>query len=367
MNLDRHVLASYLTKLLGEPVSVLQIQTLTGSATGAEAIKAFGYGKPLRIDYSLPDDRQQPEKTNQVVLHQVTRNGFGREREADRVAEVWLNRSDFNRLPKHVRALDLVAVYDDQNLVPAGDLSDLMLLTAYAPGQPYADDLLRIRDTRICQPLDLRRAELLASYLVDIHRRKHDDPLLWRRRLRDLVGHGEGIMGLTDSYPTDFPHANADDLRQIEEAANRWRWQLKPMTARLAQVHGDFHPFNVLFEQGETFHLLDRSRGEWGEPADDVSCMGINYLFFSLQAFGELTGPFEQLYRIFWETYLTHSDDPELLRVIQPWFAWRTLVLASPQWYPTQSDDVRSKLLTFARRVMQVETFDWQRINDYLS
>jgi hypothetical protein len=48
--------------------------------------------------------------------------------------------------------------------------------------------------------------------------------------------------------------------------------------------------WNVLRRPDDAFTLLDRSRGEWGEPADDVSCMAINYLSFSLQARGELGG-----------------------------------------------------------------------------
>ena len=35
-------------------------------------------------------------------------------------------------------------------------------------------------------------------------------------------------------------------------------------------MHGDFHPWNLLFREGVEFSVLDRSRGEWGEPADDV-------------------------------------------------------------------------------------------------
>jgi hypothetical protein len=31
--------------------------------------------------------------------------------------------------------------------------------------------------------------------------RKRRDPDLYRRRLRELIGYGECIMGLTDSYP----------------------------------------------------------------------------------------------------------------------------------------------------------------------
>ena len=179
-----------------------------------------------------------------------------------------------------------------------------MLLTDYAPGQPYADDLVRIRDTGDCSVHDFARAAALARYLAGIHHVLRHDPLLWRRRLRDLIGHGEGIMGLADSYPPHVALISANELRAIEDAANRWRWQLKPLDYRLCQVHGDFHPYNVLFEDDDTFIVIDRSRGAWGEAADDVSCMAINYLFFSLQRCGTLEGPFEELYRTFFNTYL---------------------------------------------------------------
>jgi aminoglycoside phosphotransferase (APT) family kinase protein len=190
---------------------------------------------------------------------------------------------------------------------------------------------------------------------------------LWNRRLRDLIGHGEGIMGLADSYPLPLPYVDARELQQIEALANDWRWRLKPLSHRLCQVHGDFHPFNVIFDEQGQFHVLDRSRGAWGEAADDVSCLAINYLFFSLQQSGRpLAPPFSDLYRRFWETYLRHRRDDALQDVIAPWFAWRALVVASPVWYPNIARDVRRKLLTFARRVMLAERFDWQDPAQYM-
>ncbi|MBA2487362.1 MAG: hypothetical protein H0V35_14970 [Nitrospira sp.] len=47
--------------------------------------------------------------------------------------------------------------------------------------------------------MDRTRVGTLAEYLATIHRVKHKDPQLYRRRLRELLGHGECIMGLTDS------------------------------------------------------------------------------------------------------------------------------------------------------------------------
>jgi aminoglycoside phosphotransferase (APT) family kinase protein len=173
-------------------------------------------------------------------------------------------------------------------------------------------------------------------------------------------------MGLTDNYPPNLNYVTERELRSIEEMANRWRWRLKPLANRLSQVHGDFHPFNIIFEEEDKFWVLDRSRGEWGEPADDVSCLSINYLFFSLQRSGQLDGPFRELHARFWENYLTLRLDEELQAVIQPWFAWRALVLASPVWYPDLSEDVRLKLLKFARKVLSIKRYDYQKVSQYI-
>jgi thiamine kinase-like enzyme len=386
MEFQHSTIETYLQQWLGRPVTLEALQQLGTESTGAAALKAFGYGQPLLIDYrdggeQNPDeqnpDEQNPDaqnriasehdKLHRVVLRRVKRSGFGHERADDCMAEIWLSFNTFNRMQHHVAALDLAGVTADNRLTSLGPLQELLLVTAYAPGQPYAEDLLRIRNGGVCTAQDLRRAQVLATHLADLHRVKHDDPLLWRRRLRDLVGDGEGIMGLTDSYPADFPLATPADLQKIETAANEWRWRLKPLVHRLSQVHGDFHPFNILFAEGEDFHLLDRSRGEWGEPADDVSCLAINYLFFSLQRYGELAGPFADLYTAFWEAYLAQQRDAELFSVIQPWFVWRILVLASPQWYPKLEMTARRKLFNFARRIVAEERFEWQQINSYLA
>jgi aminoglycoside phosphotransferase (APT) family kinase protein len=173
-------------------------------------------------------------------------------------------------------------------------------------------------------------------------------------------------MGLADSYPADQAYARADYLRSLEEMANRWRWRLKPLSRRLSQVHGDFHPFNILFEKSDRFWVLDRSRGEWGEPADDVSCLAINYLFFSLQRFGRLARPFVDLHDAFWKSYVAAAADAELPKVIQPWFAWRALVLASPVWYPGLDSEARVRLLRFARRVMTLKRYDFFQADRYM-
>lgn len=155
-------------------------------------------------------------------------------------------------------------------------------------------------------------------------------------------------------------------LERIEKACVGWRWRLRAYTHRLRQVHGDFHPWNLLFREGTDFTVLDRARGEWGEPADDVTSLALNYLFFSLQAHGRLAGAFETLWRGFWDRYLAATNDRELLLVAAPFVAFRGLVMASPLWYPKLDEGVRRKLFALIENVLAAPRLEPERANAYL-
>ncbi len=241
------------------------------------------------------------------------------------------------------------------------------MLTEFEEGEVYSHDLDRLADAAQPQPLDEERARALARYLAQIHSVKKDAPGLYVRRLRELIGHGECLMGLSDSYPSDFKVPGNLTLEDIEKKAITWRWRLKERTHRLCQEHGDFHPWNVLFGEGADLKVIDRSRGEWGEAADDVTAMSINYIFFSLQNHGRLAGAYERLFHLFWDTYLEATKDKEVLEVLQPFYAWRGLVVASPVWYPRLAPEVREALFRFIENILETERFDPSRVNHYLS
>ena len=131
-------------------------------------------------------------------------------------------------------------------------------------------------------------------------------------------------------------------------------------------THGDFHPWNIMFREGADFTVLDRSRGEWGEAADDVSSITMNYLFYSLQKYGKLAGPFLEMYELFFDNYLERTGDRELLEVIQPFYVFRSLVVASPIWYPNLDPGVRKKLFNFINNILDSDVFDYQDVNSYL-
>ena len=172
-------------------------------------------------------------------------------------------------------------------------------------------------------------------------------------------------MGIADAYPATCDEVQPGQIETIEEACARWRWRLKHRTHRLRQVHGDFHPWNILFRKGTDFTVLDRSRGEWGEPADDVTCITMNYLFFALQSTRRVDGPLNALFTRFWTRYLAATGDHEVLEVAAPFFAFRGLVMANPIWYPRLPPGIRRVLLTFVEAVLDAPSFDPQRVADY--
>ena len=221
MQLEVSALQAYLESRWGGPVTIVTVSELGGSEQGRAALKQFGYGAPLLVEYENAGRRLRE------VLHRIRRTAFGRERDDDRAAAVWFDHQTFNHLPHHVPAVDMVAHFRDGTVRSLREADELMLVTSYRPGRVYAEDLLRLRDGAALTATDVARTETLAGYLATIHSERHEDPTLWRRRLRDLIGHGEGIMGLTDSYRTEFALADATALREWEEMANRWRWRYR--------------------------------------------------------------------------------------------------------------------------------------------
>ena len=356
--LKHEELERYLSKLFGKSVEVLRLVTLGGSRHGTD-VKGYGYGTPVRVDYLVAG-----EEPKSAVLHTMTPGPFGHEHMADRAQElIWENRA-FNHLPRHIRSFDVGGFERDGRLVSAGKIEEFCLLTEYAEGETYADDLERLRDGDLLTERDFARCDVLCDYLVEIHKVRSADAELYARRIRELVGHGECIMGVTDSYPP-HPLFPASVLERIEQLSVTWRWRLKSLTHRLRQVHGDFHPWNILFRSAAEFSLLDRSRGEYGDPADDVASLTMNYLFFSLQRSGRLEGSFESLFLGFWQRYLERSGDREMLNVVAPFLAFRGLVMASPLWYPALPDTVRQKLLAFIFAVLESDSFDPKKANFY--
>lgn len=370
--MGRDALTRYLEATLAGSVQVQAMRPLGTNepgpgvkGSGAQPAldrKAFGYGRPIQIDLLLDGVPR-----SYVISTMRRGSGYGHDHFSDRAAELIWAHDAYGKLPRHVRSLDVGFITREGQLRSAGGAEEYFLLMEKVDGTPYRMNLERILADGKVEDTDLDRAGVLSEYLASVHAIKGQDQQLYFKRIRDLLGHGEGVMGVLDGYPPDYPLLPPRQQYLVEAGCVVWRRRLKERAKRLSIVHGDFHPWNIIFREGADFTLLDRSRGEWGEPADDVAALSVNYLFFSLLRFGKMQGPFSQLFDLFYDRYLERTQDLELNMAIPPFYIFRALVIASPIWYPDLPEEIRLKLFRLVRAMLQIDEFDYKDINRYLT
>jgi hypothetical protein len=341
-------------------VEELRVEPIAADRAAGE-LKQIGYGLPLRLRYRAHGQ----EKT--AVFRTQAPNWFGHDRRSDRACLTLLAADTFADQPEHLRVLEVGAVCGDK-LVSLQGGGEFYLLTNYVDGTLYAEDLRKLETRLAASTLDLERAARLARHLAQLHapHRGPNSRELYQRAVRDLLGSGEGIFGIVDSYPRDF--ADADLLAQIEELALRWRWRLgRVEQPPLCRTHGDFHPYNLLFREGTEFTALDASRGGVGDAADDLSALAVNYLFGGLRFPEAWPAGFGTLWKTFFAEYFAHSSDPLVFERMAPFCAWRLLVLASPTWYPSVTPELRRVLLSLAIHWLEGKRFDPNEIETALA
>lgn len=344
-------------------------------AGGEATEKGTGYGEPLRVSVQDTTGTRR-----ELVWHTAKADRFNHDRRADRAAEMLLAYDTFGSVPGHVAAVDMGVIGRDGALLSLRGSGEFYLITEFAGGEVYAADLRRIAHAHVATRRDLDRCDRLVDHLVAMHRRPLDpdaggerepgweigwEPgsaqgreIAYGRAIRDLVGHGEGIFGIIDSYPASTPAASPERLQAIEHACCRYRWTLRDRHHRLARTHCDFHPFNIVFDSDDRLALLDTSRGSLGDPADDVACLAVNYVFFALEDPASWKEGLGRLWQRFWQRYLDQTGDRELLEVTPPFLAWRALVIANPLWYPTLPARCRDALLGLAEGALEAGRFD---------
>lgn len=298
------------------------------------------------------------------VIKTLMSEGFGHDYPSDRAAVFLLDLDEYRNLPKHVEAVDVFTEMKDGTIKSIGGGIEYYLLMEKTEGKDYFNDLASFAFKERLDIPDAQKIQAMAIYLAKIHAIKKDSKTLYWRKLRDTVGHGECLMGVFDIYPDNsVPY---EVMTNIIKKSVDWIYRLKPRHKRLSQIHGDFHPGNIWFKDKSDFVLLDRSRGPWGEPADDVTALAINYIFFSIKNHGDVRGAYSEGLRRFFEEYIKASGDEEITEAVAPFFAFRAAVVANPIFYPQLSTEAREKIFRFADSVLSSDTFSVAKVNEYL-
>ena len=304
------------------------------------------------------------EGMKSYVIKGLFPEGLEHDYPADRAGVFLLDLNEFGNLPGHVKAIDVLSEMADGSIKSIGGGREYYLLMERACGEHYFNDLTAMEKTERLDGPDINKINSMTSYLANIHSVKKNSKALHWRKVRDTIGHGECLMGVFDTYPDGT--LGFEKMADIEKKCIDWRARLKPRYKRLCQVHGDFHPGNIWFKSSTDFVLLDRSRGPWGDAADDVTALTINYIFFSINRFGTIKGPYLEALNLFYETYINKTGDKELFEIVAPFYAFRGAVVANPLFYTNVTPESRQKIINFVNAVLDDESFKLHRVNEYI-
>ena len=346
--INKKSIEKYILQLFGKKALRVNIEKLGAGVQGAGFL----------IDVTTKDGSES------YVVKGLFPEGLEHDYPADRAGVFLLDLDEFKNLPKHVKAIDVLAEKKNGTIQSIGGGKEYYLLMERAEGKHYFNDLKAFAGQKRLETPDIEKIQSMSSYLAKIHSVKKASRSLHWRKVRDTIGHGECLMGVFDTYPDGL--ITYEEMAEIEKKCVDWRARLKPQYNRLCQVHGDFHPGNIWFQHNRDFVLLDRSRGPWGDAADDVTALTINYIFYSICHFNRLEGPYAEALHLFYDKYISESGDEELVNVVAPFYAFRGAVVANPVFYPDVSDENRRRIFHFVNAVLDDKSFRIDKINEYI-
>lgn len=356
----------YLSNLLGSEIKIKSIERLGEGFHGAA--------------FSITVIEKSKEK--KYFLKTLHEQGFGHEYPADRANVIIRAAMDHNLLPNHVKVLNAGSVQKNGSLLSLGEPEDFFIIMEEGKGREYWSDLDEIRENGRLTKDDDEKIRTIADYLANIHSIKYSGDNgrhLYKRVVRDFVGHGELTMGVIDTFPDKLEFTTNEEMVEIVKKMVEWWNEIKGRYHRLTIVHGDFYPGNIWFDN-KNLVVFDRSRFRYGDPADDMTCLVMNLINYSLMSYGEFIDPFKKLTELLFDNYFKKREDKEMFAVAPLFLAFRALVCIHPVFYSAEwmksrgfsqerieaLNESKRKIINFTRNVLEEKEFDIKKINSYL-
>ncbi|MFH0875675.1 MAG: phosphotransferase [archaeon] len=361
VKIEKKIMQKYLENKFKDKVQILEYKRLGTGWHGT------GYSVRFKVK----------ENEKKVVLRTLRPEGFSHDYFSDRAASFILQHELSNKVKNHNKSIDVGGYTPKGELVSIGDCKEFFQIVEFVEGREYVKDLIDIMKRGKLTKEDKDKALILSNYLVELHKEKYV-PIgvtkeeknalassIYRRHLRDCIGHGEMLMGVIDTYPDNLKWTNRKEFSWIIGKAAELREELKDDYKRLARMHGDFHPANIIFKDKKMI-VLDASREFFGDPADDFTSMALNYIWYAIQHKGNFSGPFKELFDIYWNNYMKKTKDYKIRKIAPIFIAFRYVVMAHPIFFDFQSDSVRRKLFNIIKNTLNSNEFNPANINEYI-
>jgi len=365
-SIDESKLGEYVSKIFGQGTVVKSVEKL------GEGMHGIGYAINII----------ENGKEKRYVLKTLREEAFGHEYAADRANVIIRALMDHNLLPNHVKVLDAGSIQTDGKLLSLGKPEEFFIIMEEAKGIIYWNDFDEIRDRGNLTEKDVQRIKILAKYLASMHNIGYggnNSNNLYKKVVRDFVGHGELIMGLLDTFPDNLKFISRKEMIDIVKKSVELWDKIKGKNHRLVVVHSDFYPGNILFD-GDKLVITDRSRFRYGEAANDIASFSINIINYSVLTYGDFRDPFKKLWEILFEEYPRCMNDKEMFKVAPLFFVFAALVCIHPVFYSAQwmkrhgfseesierIDENKKKMVNFAKSVAMEDEFDINKISSYL-
>lgn len=357
MNLENKTIEKYLKEKYKGKISNIEIKKLGSGVLGT------GYSLKFKLN----------GKNKTLVLKSLFTENLGMDHYSDRAASLLDAHDNYNKMKDHVKSEDVLAHNENNSLTSIGKAKEFYILMEEAKGEDLFKDFEKIKETKQLTEETKEKIKKISDFLVELHKNKHESIPLYRRKIRDTLGSGGSLIGLLDMHPDPaFKQFEEKWIQIVKLSINFWK-RSRNMHNRLCEIHADYHPGNLWFEN-QKLTILDRSRGRFGEPADDITAFAINPIMYSLMTNGNFEGPFKEMFDIFWNNYFKQTNDKEMRKIMAPYIAFRVSVVTNPIFYNDEAlggkekaTFIRSRMINLALNILKDNEFNPEKINFYLT